>query len=314
MAVRFDAATDRVSYTASNPPDPATAFTVTMWVYLSVDRNDFSTLGRWHASSGGSTRLTLATGSSGETPCIFSPGNTSGVVAAETLTVGQWSRVAVTASGTSGTIYLADTNTGPTTSSTGTVSGGSAPDGLTLGGRAPSDSSEWFNGRLAYVRLWSAVLSQAEIEAEWASTTPVRTANLWAHWPLATHTDLTDHSGNGRNLVAGSTATTTEDGPPLGSTIQGTAVANLGGLTAVATGRRSVLGVTTGAFGALTATAAGVRAVFGTAAAVLGGLSGQANAAGVFAPTAGPPVVRQFYTAGPPVLATTYTADPPVVI
>lgn len=215
MAVRFDAATDRVSYSASNPPAPSAGMTITAWAYLSADQNNNTTFARLHAASGGSTVGTFATSSDGTSgPNYFSTGGS--VTNATGFVVGAWRKVAWSASGTTGKSYVATVG-GATEVDSGTVATGTAPTGITLGGRSAGDSTEWLNGRLAYVRVWSAELSQAEIEAEWASTVPVRTANLWADWPLSVHTDLTDHSGNGRNLVAGSTATTTEDGPPIAS-------------------------------------------------------------------------------------------------
>lgn len=273
MAVRSDAASDRVSYTASSPPNPSGGFTATWWAYLSVDRNDFSTMLRLHSSSGGSTTMNVATGGGGETPCIFSPGNTGGVVGGRPLVVGQWSRVAVTVTGTSGTIYVADTNVGATTSATGTVSGGSAPTGFTVFGRAPADASEWFNGRMAYLRLWATVLNQTQIEAEWAAASPVVTSNLWASYPLLTHTDINDASGNGRHLTAGSTSLTTEADPPVTTSVSGTGVANLGSLAGTAQGVRGVSGSAASALGGVAASGTGVRAIAGSAAAGLGSLS-----------------------------------------
>jgi hypothetical protein len=209
VAVRFDAASDRVSYTASNPP---ATFTVVMWAYNAVDQNTNATFARLHASSGATTVATFATDSDGTSgPGYFTGGGS--IVQATGCPVGAWRKLAFSRTGSSGAAYVAAVG-GGTEVDTGTVSSGT-PDGLTLAGRSAGDNTEWFNGRLAYVRVWSVVLSQAEIEAEWASTTPVRTSGLWADWPLTVHTDLTDHSGNGRNLVAGTTSTTTEDGPPI---------------------------------------------------------------------------------------------------
>lgn len=214
MSTRFDAATDRVSHTASSPPSPATACTITAWAYVAVDRDDFSTFARLH--SGATTVLTWATSSDGTSgPNYFTGGGT--VTNATGFAVGAWRKIAITCSGTTANSYIA-TPTGTTEVDSGTVSA-SAPTGITLGGRSPTDATEWFNGRLAYVRVWSAVLAQTEIETEWASTTPVRTSGLWADWPLTDSTDLTDHSGNGHNLTAGSTAVSTEADPPLGHTL-----------------------------------------------------------------------------------------------
>lgn len=215
-AARFDAANDRISYTGpATPPDTTTGMAFTCWAYLSVDLNDFSTIIRMHAASGGTTRMTLATGSSGETPCIFTPGNTSGVISPMPLVVGTWRAVGVSCTGTSGSIYVASADLSTVQTSSGTVSGGSAVTGFTLAGRAPADSSEWLNGRLKYPRLWSATMTQSEMLAEWGSTTPVRSTSLWGAWVLSGPGDLSDVSGNGRDLTAGSTPVTAEGGPPI---------------------------------------------------------------------------------------------------
>jgi hypothetical protein len=273
MAVRFDAATDRISFSGT-VPDPSSGFTLLGWAYVSVDRDDFSTMARVHASSGASTTATFATGSEGlGGPGYFTAGGS--VTNATGFAVGSWRKVAISCTGTTGKCYVA-TDGGATEVDSGTVGGAASPTGITLGGRSPVDGAEWWNGRLAYWRLYSAELTQTEIETEWASATPVRTENLWADWPLSTHTDLTDHSGNGRNLSAGSTATTTEDGPPLAVDVIGTATGSGGG-TGTATGVREVVGVAVGGGGG-TGSATGVRECVGVAAGQGGG---SGTAAGV---------------------------------
>lgn len=212
MAIRFNAATDRISHTASNPPDPASGFTITAWAYLSVDQDDFSALARLSANDGASTSANMSTHSSGTTMGYLSSGGL--LVSGYALSVGFWSRVAISATGTSGKVYAAPA-VGAVDLVSGTVGGAATPTMLTVGGRSVNDGSEWFNGRIAYLRIWSIELSQAEIEFEWASATVVKTANLWADYPLTIAGDLNDASGNGRHLVAGSTSVTTEDGPPL---------------------------------------------------------------------------------------------------
>ncbi|GAA2673847.1 hypothetical protein GCM10010400_39970 [Streptomyces aculeolatus] len=300
MSQRADAATDRVSYTAAPPPAPATAFTAVFWARLRADLDTFSTMMRLHSSSGASTAVTITTGSSGTTPIVVSPGNTGGIIGADALAVDTWRMLAVTVGGTGATdgrIYTRAVG-GSTNVVTGQVTGGATPDGITLFGRSIGEAGEWFNGGLAYVRVWSAVLSQSEIEAEWASATIVRTAGVWANWPMLT--GITDVSGNGRNLTAGSTALTSEDDPPIASTITGTAEAAFGALGATAGGVRRVNGGAAAAYGGLTAAAAGGRTVIGAAGLSGGTLSGAAagartvigSAAGAFGAldaAAGPP-------------------------
>lgn len=218
MAVRFDVATDRISLTAALP----TTFTITGWIYLSVDRDDFATWCRlWDA--GASTVATWSTDFDGTTGPGYFTGAGS-ITNATNLIVGEWRKVAITRTGSSGQSLVATVG-GGTEVDSGTVGTGT-PAGITLGGRGPADGNEWWNGRNAYFRVWSSVLTQAQIEAEWASAAPVITSGLWADWPLPTAADLTDHSGNGRDLVAGSTAVTTEDGPfPSGVATVGRAAA-----------------------------------------------------------------------------------------
>jgi hypothetical protein len=273
MSTRFDTASDRISY-AGTMFAVGSGFTITAWAWVSVDTDANSTFARLHASSGGSTIATWATGSDGLSgPNYFTGGGS--VTNATNMAVGAWRKIAISCSGTTGKSYV-NTIGGTTEVDSGTVSVGT-PDGITLGGRAPADASEPFNGRLAYVRVWTAELTQTQIETEWASSTPVRTANLWASWPLTDSTDLTDHSGNGRNLTAGTTAVSTEADPPLSGSVTGTATGVFGGLTGTASGVRKVTGTVASQLGGLTGTATGTRKVIGTAALAGGRLTGSAT-------------------------------------
>lgn len=222
MAVRFDAAADRLSYSAVAPP---AAFTITCWAYLSVDRNAVSVIGRvWvSAPSQVATWRTAADGTSG--PQYFS--DTGTISNTTNFVVGEWRKIAITRTGSSGQSLVA-TPAGPTEVDAGTVDT-AIPVGLTLAGRHSGSANDPWNGRLAYVRIWSAVLSQSEIEAEWASAIPVRSSDLWANWPLSTATDLTDTvAGRVLTTVAG-VALTTEDGPPLATVHDKTGGAAAGG-------------------------------------------------------------------------------------
>lgn len=273
MAVRFDAASDRVTWTGT-APTPSSGFTVTFWAYVSVDRDDFSTMLRLHASSGATTNLNVAMDSGGVLPCVFTAGGTA--TGPQALTVASWARVAVSVNGTACTIYVALGTAGATQSQSGSVGANAAVSpnsGYTLAGRAASDSSEWFNGRLAYMRLWSTVLTQAEIEAEWASTTPVRTSLLFAAYPMPDASDLLDHSGNSRHLTAGSTAVTTEDGPALTTVVTATVVSTLPPLTASTSGSLSTAGLLAAALPPLAVSISGALSAAGSVSADLPALS-----------------------------------------
>jgi hypothetical protein len=214
-AARFDVASDRISYTGGTAtPDTLTGISFSCWAYLSVDRNDFSTIFRLYSAALG-TRLNLATGSNGTTPALYSPGNTSGVVSPSSFAGSDWLPLACSVTSTTGSIFASNATLTASTSASGTVSGGATAAKFTLGGRDTDDATEWFNGRIKYPRMWSTTMTLAEAETEWASTTPVRTSNLWGAWVVSGPSDLSDISGNGRNLTAGSTAVTAEAGPPI---------------------------------------------------------------------------------------------------
>ena len=273
MSTRFDAASDRISF-AGTMFSVGAGFTITAWAWVSVDTDANSTIARLHSSSGGSTVATWATGSDGLSgPNYFTGGGS--VSNSTNMAVGAWRKLAISCSGTTGKSYV-NTIGGVTEVDSGTVGVGT-PDGITLGGRSSSDSSEPFNGRLAYVRVWTTELNQTQIEAEWASATPVIASGLWASWPLTDSTDLTDHSGNGRNLTAGTTAVSTEADPPLSGSVTGTAAGAFGALMGTASGVRKVTATGAGQFGGLAGAASGTRKVVGTAALSGGALAGSAT-------------------------------------
>lgn len=102
---------------------------------------------------------------------------------------------------------------------------GAAPTAITTFNTAPTTpttiviggtrfSADWFDGRLAAVKLYNAVLTDAECENELTQMTPVRTANL-LHWHPFIVAETADYSGNAAALTAGAGATTTEEGPPI---------------------------------------------------------------------------------------------------
>lgn len=214
MSVRDSLTNAHPSFTASSPPSPAAGITLAGWVWISVDNNAFSTICRLHSGSGGSTCVVLGFGSDGTTPSVFSA---AGSVVGSNCSVGAWYYIGFTLTGTSAVFYQS-LGQAALTVTTGTVTPGTAPTGLTFFGRSQGDSSETMNGRLSNWRLWSVVATLAELESEKASATPVKTANLFASWVLPGATDLTD-SVNGHNLVANAGALTTEADPPFGTAL-----------------------------------------------------------------------------------------------
>jgi hypothetical protein len=83
-----------------------------------------------------------------------------------------------------------------------------------LGGWSTQSGFTFFNlnGRMGGCKTWTAVLSQAEIQAEMLYITPLRLAGLQSYSPLRTATELTSYAGGSTWTTTG--APTTEADPP----------------------------------------------------------------------------------------------------
>ncbi|MFI6302188.1 hypothetical protein ACIBCH_09975 [Amycolatopsis thailandensis] len=260
--------------------------TIAGWAKIeAASGGSFNPIARFHINSGDSSSWIVGfKGTNGRTPSVYSPGNSTGISAAE-QTLSTYVYVAATLSGTSAQLLYGNTP-GSLTKVTGTVAASGTPDRITFFGRSAADGSEWLNGTLAYWRIWTAVLSDSEIAAESQSADPVRTSGLWADWDFAAAA-LTDSSGNGRNLTAGSTALASATDPTVGTPTQsGTATITLGatgtqtrtattsgtaGLTLDATGAATTQRTAAGTAGiTLDATGAGSHTAAGTGSATLG--------------------------------------------
>ena len=132
---------------------------------------------------------------------------------------------------------------------------------------------EWCNVDIAHVRVWDAVLTQAELEAERYTARPARFANLHLWSPLWSPSDVADYSGNGRNWTVGGTLATV-DGPPVAWGVQPWVVP----YAAAASGVSATL---TATLAAATLTGAGAVAATGALASTLAAatLSGSAAVA-----------------------------------
>lgn len=211
MAVRFDNPADRLSYSGTLF-DPSAGMTIALWALWDDSTGVTApTLLRVNLSGTGNGLIT-GTEDGSDGPIYFS--STGSVRSQALFPIGEWRRIAITRSGTTGWIY-AGAATGATDADTAVVGGAAVPTEICLAGRAAADAINPFNGRLAFVRIWTAALSQAEIEAEWMSPTPIRTANIFANWPLNSATDLTDTVGAKTLTVQSGGALTDTTGPPI---------------------------------------------------------------------------------------------------
>jgi Concanavalin A-like lectin/glucanases superfamily len=210
LAVRFDGVEP---YTATAGLPAGTVYTVTCWAMISVDRNTYSEIVSLGNSTSPSTYCSISTNADGTSVGIFDLANYSGAGVGETsMTVGAWYRLAMVVNGASATFYIANGPTGSLTATSVTDLTPPTPGAMSLGNYV-GGGSFFLDGRLAAVKMWSAELAAAEVEAELAQYQPRRTANLLRWHPFLT-VETTDYSGNGNTLSGGSGATT-EDGPPI---------------------------------------------------------------------------------------------------
>lgn len=199
MAIRFDAAADNLSRTTNLPA--ATGYTAMGWFRIVVDRNDYGSFIAYGTAAGSYHAVGLDL--DGTTLQIYNGGSGGSGMA---LTVGTWYHIAMTSDGTTLRAYVNGVQS--------TSIGYRAPGAKFWIGGDPEGF--WFNGNVAGIKIYDAVLSAAEIAAEMHSYRPLRLANINAWYPCFAGTSerLRDYSGNGRDWTAGGTLTD-EDGPPL---------------------------------------------------------------------------------------------------
>jgi len=144
------------------------------------------------------------------------------------MTVGSWYYVAMTYGVTNldGNVYHAAVGDASTTEEPSQCVDGTVIDACTLYfGPESVGGNNFLNGSVAAVKIWTARLSKAEIDAERATYTAVRTANLWAAYGFAAGPQTSDDSGNGRLLTVAGTPVLDASGPPITSGGGGTSYA-----------------------------------------------------------------------------------------
>jgi hypothetical protein len=296
VAVRFDASGEH--YTRATALGSVTQFSFSCWLKLDFDRGDYSTI--WCLDSGATSDFSMLQTDAADSNQLAFYQNGISAIGVRTLTVGVWYWWGVSVNGSTVTVTsrsVGDSSFIFTSTATGDASGTNMAN-LRLG--ESIYGSEWWNGSLAAVKLWTgAALAQAELEAEAWTYTPTRTAGLAAWYPLLVP-ETTDYSGGGQTLSGGSGAVATS-GPPIrwsaagrrrilhtsdaAAPVQGDIGATLPALTATASGTAVVAGQQSATLPALTATATGVLTVAGQAAATLPALTadiaGEAGAPGL---------------------------------
>lgn len=185
MPVRFDSDGDYLQRTG-NGYAPS-AFTVGGWIYQVNDRAANRVL---HLNTNGSTAYIGLGLNAADALWVYSS-TAAGGTTGSTLVAGRFYHVMLVKNGTSYTVYLDGVSD---ITWTNTVS-------FTSAGFLFGQPGYLFDGQLSHWRVWTAALSQAEVQAERMSASAVRTANLHAAYEFSASTTA-DSGPNSYTLTA----------------------------------------------------------------------------------------------------------------
>lgn len=216
MAIRFDAAADRLLRTTS-PPSYNSAYTIMGWVYFtSLTAGNYVKIFTQNDNSiTNYDEVAVADVAPYEFLCASVISSSYSEIAATTIpTTSTWYHLAlVRASSSSLLLYV---NGIQEVNNTLSISGRTANTRMEIGGGLSSNINP-LDGRVAAIKIYNTNLTAAEIQNEMRYYTPQRTTNLHIWTPgvetTAANAD-NDYSGNGNNWTAGGTLTI-EDGPPI---------------------------------------------------------------------------------------------------
>lgn len=210
MAIRLQVSSDAYQDNTGNGV-PFGDHTIACWAYMSVDRASLTAIVEYQNNTFSNWYI-LGTNTD-RTVALFTSGQN--VTSTYALSVGTWYGLAYTVSGTTGTVYAKTDITAISQVGTGTVTT-HIPQQFRIG--CTSNTSHFWNGRIAAVKCWTTALSQTDIDNELNQFDPVVRSGLLRYNKLRVP-DLNDYSGNGWILYTGGTSPTTEDDPPIPDTL-----------------------------------------------------------------------------------------------
>lgn len=197
--------------------DGTTDVTICLWAKMAVNRTTYSFC--VSVDDGGGNYVQLGPGGTGINLGVSATtgGITPNTGAGQNMSLDTWTFMATvwrtTGGGTDDNHAYAIAPSTDVSMDAATYAGFNSASGLWVGGDGFGD---WFNGSIAQVKIWTAALSEAELEAELPVDGVVRSSNLHAYYSFRDGPQTTDESGNSRTLTAGAgSAALDEDGPPV---------------------------------------------------------------------------------------------------
>lgn len=212
MAIRYDTSGEKLTAT-TNLPSSSRGVTLCGWFRIAVDRNDWSTfLNISNVAGPPGKYIYVQTDTTGVDLKLWVDDTSNNLF---TATVGTWYFVAITSSGSGVTkCYYAALGSALSVVTSSVNVGSWTPNLLSFGDSVWT--GELLNGNSFNCKVWSAELTQAELEAEMLTMLPKRFTNLnrWIpQFPGSTER-ARDYSGNGYNMTEGGTLTD-ENPPPI---------------------------------------------------------------------------------------------------
>lgn len=217
MAVRFDAAADRLLRTANLPSYDAN-YTMTAWIRLtSLGAGGYASVFVLNTDSTSTDYDWYGINRSGSTYRLTSVINNSEINGSVSIGVATWAFLAIVRSANNlRTIYRGNVTAAAVSDHTNTanVSSRSAISRMELGAWTTGNTDP-YNGLVANIKIWTSALSLSEIIQAQQATRPYRFANLHGWWPCfaGAAERLRDYGANGYDWTAGGTLTD-EAGPP----------------------------------------------------------------------------------------------------
>lgn len=186
-------------------------FSVSMWVMF----NTLSALRRLFGIFGsGANNAPVSMGTNATGKLLASSVDGGDVAGATTLSTATWYYLAMTvvSSANTGTAIGYINSVSEVTNSN--LNGGPSATEVAVGGSSGDRNAD---ARIAAVKMWSAVLTVAEIENERWSYMPKKTASLYAVLPFEKYVDPeVDLSGTAHDFArVGGGTLSTSDGPPI---------------------------------------------------------------------------------------------------
>ena len=283
MAVRFDAAGEQYSATNGLPGD---VYTLTAWVWPAAVGVRFRAV-YWLRTFSDQLSGVVIRDFTSELQLIDNGSYGFNGVGPLVATPETWYRIGVVVNGANATFHRSAAGSPLGSASVDNFSPPATPNEWWIGDDPYDD---WWDGRIAALKVWGAALTAGEVEAELAQYMPRRTSGLLRFHPFV-RAETVDYSGNNNALSAG-TGVTTEDGPPIpwasatplivlppasGTAVTGTVAATLPAFTSQTAGVVRVSANLSARLPALTSTAAGAAESAGDLLGVLPGFDADAT-------------------------------------